>query len=241
MQKLHNKPCKNAQKRRKKQRFMTILIDVDNTLLDFNECANESIKNACARFDIQNCDELCMAFHPFNLSLWQALERKEITLDELLATRFNTLFGMLGIQADGIEFEKLFHDGLANCAVPVDGAGDLLEHLSQKYDLYVASNAPLGQQVRRLKKVDFYKYIKGYFVSAEIGHLKPNKEFFDACFSVLNDNPNDVFMIGDSLTADINGARNYGLKTIWFDKFQSGEKADCDYTVTSLSQIKNIL
>ena len=54
---------------------MTILIDVDNTLLDFDECANESIANACALFGIERSKELCEKFHPYNLSLWQQLER----------------------------------------------------------------------------------------------------------------------------------------------------------------------
>lgn len=220
---------------------MTILVDVDNTLLDFDECANESITNACALFGIENPTELCKKFHPYNLSLWQQLERGELTIDELLEKRFNTLFETLGINADGVAFEKSFHDGLATSAVAVDGAKELLEYLSSKHTLYVASNAPLGQQTKRLAKAGFDKYISGYFVSAEIGHLKPNKEFFDACFAVIKEKPQDVLMIGDSLTADINGARNYGLKTIWFDKYQTGKTADCDYLVTSLSQIKDIV
>lgn len=220
---------------------MTILIDVDNTLLDFDKCANESISLSCKEFGIDKANELCSIFHPFNLSLWQQLERGELTMDELLEKRFNTLFEKLGIQADGIAFEKSFHAGLANSAVPVDGAKELLTYLSEKYDVYVASNAPLGQQTTRLKKAGFDKYIKGYFVSAEIGYLKPNKEFFDACFEKIGKSPRDTVMIGDSLTADINGARTYGMKTIWFDKYKSKKTADCDYTVTSLLQIKDIL
>ena len=220
---------------------MTILIDVDNTLLDFEECANESIKNACARFCIDKATEICEIFHPFNLSLWQQLERGELTMEKLLETRFNSLFERVGVKADGIAFETAFHDGLAKCAVAVNGAKDLLEYLSSKYDVYVASNAPLGQQTKRLKKAGFDRYIKGYFVSAEIGYLKPNKEFFDACFAKLGEKPQNACMIGDSLTADINGARNYGIKTIWFDKYRTGKNADCDHTVTDLSQIKGIL
>ncbi len=220
---------------------MVVLIDVDNTLLDFDKCANESIKLSCAQFGINKADELCKIFHPYNLSLWQQLERGELTMEQLLAKRFNTLFGMVGVTADGVAFEQSFHEYLAQSAVPVDNAEDLLEYLSSKHEVYVASNAPLGQQTKRLAKAGFDKYIKGYFVSAEIGYLKPNKEFFDACFDKIDGDSKDVFMIGDSLTADINGARNYGLKTIWFDKYKTGKSADCDSVVTDLLQIKNIL
>lgn len=133
---------------------MTIFIDVDNTILDFDKCANQSITEACDFFGIPKAQELCKIFHPYNLSLWQQLERKELTLDGLLEKRFNTLFDMLGIRADGHAFEDYFHKGLASAAVAVDGAKDLLEYLSSKYDLYVASNAPLSQQ-----KIDSQKPI----------------------------------------------------------------------------------
>ena len=105
---------------------MTIFIDVDNTILDFDKCANQSITEACDFFGIPKAQELCKIFHPYNLSLWQQLERKELTLDELLEKRFNTLFDMLGIRADGHAFEDYFHKGLASAAVAVDGAKDLL-------------------------------------------------------------------------------------------------------------------
>ena len=150
---------------------MTILIDVDNTLLDFDKCANESIKIACARFGIDKTNEICEIFHPFNLSLWQQLERGELTMEKLLETRFNSLFERVGVKADGIAFETAFHEGLAESAVAVDGAKELLEYLASKYDVYVASNAPLSQQTKRLKKAGFDEYIKGYFASAEIGYL----------------------------------------------------------------------
>lgn len=162
-------------------------------------------------------------------------------MEKLLETRFNSLFERVGVKADGIAFETAFHEGLAESAVAVDGAKEVLEYLASKYNVYVASNAPLSQQAKRLKKAGFDKYIKGYFVSAEIGYLKPNKEFFDACFAKLDEKPQDVYMIGDSLTADINGARNYGINTIWFDKYRTEKQADCDYTVTDLFQIRNIL
>lgn len=73
-------------------------------------------------FGIPKAQELCKIFHPYNLSLWQQLERKELTLDGLLEKRFNTLFDMLGIRADGHAFEDYFHKGLASAAVAVDGA-----------------------------------------------------------------------------------------------------------------------
>ena len=89
-----------------------------------------------------------------------------------------------------------------------------------------------------------YEYFSGFFVSEKIGHQKPTKEFFDHCFSNLEDISIDqVVMIGDSLSADIMGAKNYGIKCIWFcrGKKQNNTEIMPDFTVEKLEQIKNIL
>ena len=55
--------------------------------------------------------------------------------------------------------------------------------------------------------------------------------------------PSQSVMIGDSLTADILGAKNYGLKSIWYNHLNKENDSLIlpDYVVKKLSQIKNIL
>ena len=55
-------------------------------------------------------------------------------------------------------------------------------------------------------------------------------------------NKDEVIIIGDSLTADIKGGINAGIKTIWFNKYQEKiPNIQIDYIVDSLEEIKNIL
>lgn len=222
---------------------MVVFIDIDDTLLDFTKCANDAIKSACNKFGVPYTTTLVDTFHPINLDLWHRLEKKEVTKEKLFDTRFQIVFDKLGIKADGIAFETAFRENFHESAILVDGARDLLEYLRSKYKVYVASNASMHQQTNRMKKAELDGYIDGYFVSEEIGFPKPQKEFFDACFKALPDvKPQDVVMIGDSLSADIKGACEYGLKTIWYNhrnELTVGVK--CDYIVSRLSEIKNIL
>ena len=53
----------------------------------------------------------------------------------------------------------------------------------------------------------------------------------------------EVILIGDSLTADIEGGVNFGIKTIWFDYLKKGkaEGVKPDYTVTKLEEISSLL
>lgn len=222
---------------------MVVFIDIDDTLLDFTKCANDAIKSACNKFGVPYTTTLVDTFHPINLDLWHRLEKKEVTKEKLFDTRFQIVFDKLGIKADGIAFETAFRENFHESAIHVDGARDLLEYLRSKYKVYVASNASMHQQTNRMKKAKLDGYIDGYFVSEEIGFPKPQKEFFDACFKALPDvKPQDVVMIGDSLSADIKGACEYGLKTIWYNhRNEPTSDVKCDYIVSRLSEVKNIL
>lgn len=222
---------------------MVVFIDIDDTLLDFTKCANDAIKSACNKFGVPYTTTLVDTFHPINLDLWHRLEKKEVTKEKLFDTRFQIVFDKLGIKADGIAFETAFRENFHESAILVDGARDLLEYLRSKYKMYVASNASMHQQTNRMKRAELDGYIDGYFVSEEIGFPKPQKEFFDACFKALPDvKPQDVVMIGDSLSADIKGACEYGLKTIWYNhRNEPTSDVKCDYIVSRLSEVKNIL
>lgn len=222
---------------------MVVFIDIDDTLLDFTKCANDAIKSACNKFGVPYTTTLVDTFHPINLDLWHKLEKKEVTKEKLFDTRFQIVFDKLGIKADGIAFETAFRENFHESAILVDGARDLLEYLRSKYKVYVASNASMHQQTNRMKRAELDGYIDGYFVSEEIGFPKPQKEFFDACFKALPDvKPQDVVMIGDSLSADIKGACEYGLKTIWYNhRNEPTSDVKCDYIVSRLSEVKNIL
>lgn len=222
---------------------MTIFIDVDNTLLDFDACANKSIELACAECGVPFSQRLIDVFHPINLDLWHKLEKKEITKQQLFQVRFDKVFSAVGIDADGRRFEDAFHKNLFEIAITIDGAKELLEYLHSKYKVYVASNATLAQQTNRLKNADLLQYIDGIFVSEEIGYPKPQKEFFDACFASLQGViPSQTIMIGDSASADINGARDYGMKTLWYNhRHEPTAEVECDFVADDLRQIIDIV
>ena len=221
-----------------------LLIDLDNTLIDFNECARHSIINAFKELGFTYTEKVFETFIEENVKIWKRLEKGEITKPQLRANRWNIILGKLGIDFDGTIIEEMFENGVAKGAYPVEGAYDLLNHLHGKYKMYIVSNGFRFVQESRLKIGDFEKYFDGVFVSEDIGIPKPAKEFFDYCFKNL-DNPdkNEVILIGDSLSADILGGVNYGIDTIWFNKNNEPVNDDIKptYTVNKLKDIEKIL
>lgn len=221
-----------------------ILIDIDNTLLDFDKSANKASYNVAEKYGISLPDNYTGVFHKVNDELWTSLQRGEIVKTDIYKMRFRKIFEILSINTDCDKFEEDFRKELREIAEPVEGAEEILKYLSAKYPVYTASNASRFQQEVRLKKSGLWQYLSGMFTSEEIGFQKPAKEFFTACHKELYPlSASKIMMIGDSISADITGAKNYGINTIWFN--YKGEAPDdysfTDYYVNSLRKIKEIL
>ena len=222
----------------------TVLMDVDDTLLDFKECARENVRGCCRKNGVPYSDHLFEFFLSRNIVLWKRIEDGLLTVDELHQTRWAGIFHDLGIEADGPAFELDFIAGLRDTHVPVSGAHEVMKYLHDRYKVYVVSNASNLQQSTRLGKAGLMQYVDGVFGSLDIGFNKPSRDYFDYCFGQLNGTrPDQTVIIGDSLNADISGGIAYGLHTIWFN-IRNVEPSDSvvpDYTIHSLSEIPAIL
>lgn len=221
-----------------------VIIDIDNTLLDFDKSSNKAIELAHKAQNLDFNERILQEFLRITSKFWARIEKGEINRQYLYKERWKEVYSNLNINADGPKTEALYRKFLYDCAYEIEGAKEILEYLSKKYLVCVASNAPFYQQVARLKKIGFSKYIKYVFTSEEVGADKPSAKFFDVCFSRLSPIlPFESVMIGDSLSADILGGKNYGLKTIWFDIKNTLNDMGItpDWTIDKLVQIKNIL
>ncbi len=219
-----------------------IFLDVDNTILDFEACVNESMKCGLEENGVEFRDEMLVTFHRINDGLWKQLEEGTLTFEELLRIRWATVFKELGIDLDGPEFETYFRKRLHESAIPMEGSFEILEYLSGKYRLFAASNGPHEQQVERLRKADMLKYFEEVFTSGKIGAEKPSGEFFTYCFGKIGDiNPEECVMLGDSLTSDMKGGYDFGMKTVWLN-LKGKEKPDwVDFEMKSLDEVKDII
>ena len=120
-----------------------IFIDIDNTLLSFDEYVKQAMREGFEKFGLgEYRGEMFGVFLGINAKLWRAIEKKEITFEELGQIRWNMVFEKLGIDFDGVVFEDYFRARLRESAIPVDGAYEMLDYLSSKYTLCAASNGP---------------------------------------------------------------------------------------------------
>jgi 2-haloacid dehalogenase len=73
-------------------------------------------------------------------------------------------------------------------------------------------------QTPRIADSGVGRYFDGIFISEQLGAVKPQKEFFDACFAAIPDfSPREAVILGDSLSSDILGGIRAGIRTCWFN------------------------
>ena len=220
----------------------TVFIDIDDTLLDFGACAKEAMMAAFASCSLEYHDDYYACFLAENERLWQMIERGELTVEELHHKRWQGIFELLGIDYDGINFERLFVDNLHRAHVRMKGAKELLGYLSGRYALFAASNALYQEQVERLTLAELIAYFDGVYTSELAGIAKPDRRFFDYCCLQSGSVPQECVMIGDSYSSDVLGARAAGIRMIWFNHHLKTVPADFEGEVVySLAEIEHIL
>ena len=99
-------------------------------------------------------------------------------------------------------------------------------------------------QERKLKKSGLLELLDDVFISEEIGFEKPSIVFFQEVFRVIgNYEKEEVLIVGDSLTSDMQGGNNAGILTCWYNPEKKVNELNLriDFEITNLKQVLNIL
>ncbi len=220
-----------------------VFLDLDDTILDFHKAEAVAIEKTLRAFSIPATEENKALYSRINKACWEALERGEITRAELRGLRFSHYFEQIG--ATGAERAPAVYEGyLAQGHYFLPGAEALLEALYPKYTLYLATNGIAAVQAGRVASAGIGKYFKERFVSEEVGYNKPSPQYFEACFARIPDfKREEAVIVGDSLTSDIKGGLNAGIKTVWFNLHGKTASADSmpHATISELSELIDVL
>lgn len=220
-----------------------LFLDLDDTILDFHKAERIAISKTIRDFGVEPTEEVLTLYHGINKWHWEQLELGTLTRAEVLVNRFGVLFEKLGVQVDAPKCAKAYEINLSQGHWFLPGAEEAVDALSKKYRLFLASNGTASVQKGRMTSANLYRFFETVFVSQEIGHNKPSKAYFDACFASIPDFDREKAMIvGDSLSSDIRGGINAGIKTVWVNPghLPSGEIKP-DYEIESLSQLEALL
>ena len=220
-----------------------LFLDLDDTILDFHKAERIAISKTISEFGVEPTEEILNLYHAINKWHWEQLELGTLTRAEVLVNRFGVLFERLGKEVDATKCARAYERNLSIGHYFLPGAEEAVDALSKKYRLFLASNGTATVQKGRMTSANLYRFFETVFVSQEIGYNKPSKAYFDACFATISDfDKEKAIIVGDSLSSDIKGGINAGIRTVWVNP----EHKDCgeikpDYEIESISQLEDLL
>lgn len=217
--------------------YKAILLDIDQTILDFNKAEVYAITKLLKSFGVTPTDDMIIKYHELDICWWQKYEKGLVTKEELLVNRFKEYFALYGIKCNDFSLaNKEYLYSLGDVVYYIDDAYLFVKELSKKYDIYVITNGVTATQNRRLNKTNLLPFFKKVYISEQIGFAKPHKEFFNYVLDDIKMAKEDCLIIGDSLTSDMQGGINSNIDTCWFNPENKIDTLGVKYQINTLME-----
>jgi HAD superfamily hydrolase (TIGR01549 family) len=204
-----------------------VLLDLDDTLFDHGHAARQGLKA------VRECHTALAAIDPAELEhrhgeILEALHlrvlAKELALDDARIERFRQLFvsaGISGLDAGDASLAQraaaAYRHRYLQAWREVPGATALLEALTERSRIGIVSNNLAREQHDKLRFCGFERYLDAVVISEEAGVSKPDPSIFRVALDRLGVSASEAVMIGDAWYTDIAGAREAGVRAIWFN------------------------
>ena len=224
--------------------YQWILFDADNTLFDFDRAEASALERALIAAGIDCKDDYLPLYNDINRQCWRAYEEGVLPKAELRYRRFELFMDAIGEKTEIRSFATSYLAMLAEGIFLIEGARELLDQLSGRYEMVLVTNGLREVQRPRLARSGLERYFRAVIVSDEIGFNKPDHEFFAYTFATINHPPKtNALMVGDNINADIRGARDFGLDTCWYNpRGAAGEEGiEPTYEIDDLNHLPAIL
>ena len=223
-----------------------ILWDVDGTLLDFAAAEKAAVQKLFIEFGLGECtDGMVARYSAINDAYWKRLERGEITKAEVLVGRYRDFFSEIGVEPSLAEtFNARYQVALGDTVAYRDDSLEIVKALHGRVKQYVVSNGTVVAQTRKLERSGLGRWMDGIFLSEQLGAEKPSPRFFEQVFAALPDIPKeDMLIVGDSLTSDMQGGLNAGVPTCWYNPQSLPRPADMAiaFEIQNLQQVYDLL
>ena len=154
---------------------------------------------------------------------------------------FVSTFVDLGLQGDANAATRTIFKHMA-VREPFAETTDMIDYLGRRYTLAVLSNADVDflHPLLNRHKLSFSTVV----CSEEIQAYKPHPKAFQKVLTTLNISSSEAIHVGDSLTEDVQGSINLGLRSAWINRqgmVNTIENLRPDYEFKHLYELKSIL
>lgn len=221
-----------------------VFFDLDHTLWDFDKNSALAFKRVFFKHNINlSLDEFLPVYEPINLEYWRKFREDRVSKLELRRGRLTDAFDKFNLT-----FETETIDAIAQTYIdelPGDNhlfsdAISVLDYLASRYKLHIITNGFEEVQHLKLLNSGIKKYFSTVTTSEETGLKKPHPIIFESALTKASVSSVNSMMIGDSFEADIIGAQNVGMHTLFFN-YRKQRVPDTNLEIYKLSEIKQYL
>lgn len=224
-------------------KYRLILFDLDNTLFDFDaaeELALEHSLRVNGLADLKVPGGLGR-YREVNQRLWAALERGELTQEQVLLGRWEQYLEQEGL--DYAAIDRAYLRGLAEHKQLLEGAEAVLRELARRgYILSIVTNGVGWIQRENMARSGIADLIAALVISDEVGAAKPDARIFEAAMAQSGwQDKASTLMVGDSLSSDITGGNAFGLDTCYFNPKGKEHHAAPNFEIRALEELLDLL
>jgi putative hydrolase of the HAD superfamily len=229
-------------------KYQHLFFDLDHTLWDFDSNARATLTDMYALFELEK--KIAVPFEDFyprylyhNETLWERYHQGLISQEDLKWKRmWRTLLDFkIGDEELAKALSQKFLEILPTKKILFPHTFELLDYLiAKKYQLHLITNGFEKTQWNKISQCGLDKYFTHVITSEVSNSLKPKKEIFEYALSKAGAQLSNSIMIGDNPEADIQGAINAGMDSVFVNHINASIKISPTYTVHHLKELEAI-
>lgn len=218
-----------------------IFFDLDHTLWDYDRSAQETLLEIYKDFDMEakgiREKKFINAFHDVNNKLWQKYNDGLIDREEIKNDRFREVLKIVGIDTTySKQASEYFINNCSSKTYLMPDALMALRYLEGKYEMHIITNGFDVAQDLKMKNSGIHKFFNVVVTSETANSRKPSPEIFELSLNRAKADKTNSIMIGDNPKTDIQGAQDFGIKTVFYNP-SGRKKSNADHTIKSLTEL----
>ena len=229
-------------------RYKHLFFDLDHTIWDFETNAKEVLfelyeLNGLAGRGISDFEYFFERYSHHNERLWARYTRGFIKQEELRWKRmwFTLLDFKIGDEMLSRLMAVQFLERLPFKKNLFPYAVEILQYLTNKgYQLHLITNGFDSIQQNKLRSSNLQHFFVEVITSESSNSLKPHRDIFEYALNKTLAQKEESIMIGDNLDADIQGAMDAGLDTVFVNHVNADPHIKPTYIVHHLKELEQI-
>lgn len=229
------------------KKYKVLFFDLDRTLWDYRANSEQTLNDLLVKYTpglIGKFDEFLATFYEINERLWIDYRDGRLSKEKLSTQRFIDTYKRLGVNAESFAY-KFSVDYITESPNKTRLFPKALETLgylkSKEYRMFLLTNGFVEVQMVKIRDSKLEPFFERMITSEEAGYQKPHERIFEFALQIVKAEKADCLMIGDDLESDIDGARNFGIDTVFFNPAGLKHESTTTFEIKQLDELMRFL